>query len=95
MFHLSSGKFLSLSFECLICPPVAVNLVRKLSLGLPEINQDLLVVSQNLLGVEDWRTTKEKFIARIVEDIDFEDENTPRFVNLNANRDRLLNEASE
>jgi len=95
IFHLSKRKFLSLSFECLICPPVAVNLVRKLSLGLPEINQDLLVVSQNLLGLEDWRTTKEKFISRIGEDIDFEDENTPRFVNLNANRDKLLKEASE
>jgi len=84
-----------LSFECLVCPPVAVNLVRKLSLGLPEINQDLLVVSQNLLGVEDWRITKEEFISRIVEDIDFEDENTPRFVNLNATRDKLLKETSE
>ena len=92
-FHLSKRKFLSLSFECVVCPPVAVNLIRKISVGLPELAQDLLVVSQALLEGEDWNRTKDKFISRIGEEIDFEDENTPRFEKLIANRDRLLNEA--
>jgi hypothetical protein len=92
-FHLSKRKFLSLGFECVVCPPVAVNLIRKISVGLPELAQDLLVVSQTLLEGEDWNRTKDKFISRIGEAIDFEDENTPRFEKLIANRDRLLNEA--
>ena len=91
-FHISKKKFLSLSFECLICPPVAVNLIRKLSLGLPGLKQDLLLVSQSLLEAEVWQATKDKFISRIDEEIDFEDEKTPRFEKLIANRDRLLKE---
>lgn len=95
IFHLSKRKFLSLGFECLVCPPVAVNLIRKLSLGFPGLKQDLLLVSRNLLEADDWNTTKDKFISRLAEEIDFEDENTPRFEKLIANRDMLSKEVSE
>jgi len=93
-FHLSKKKFLSLGFECVVCPPVAVNLIRKISVGIPDLVQDLLVVSQTLLEGEDWNRTRDQFISRLSEAIDFEDENTPRFKNLITNRDRLLNEAT-
>jgi hypothetical protein len=94
IFHLSKRKFLSLGFECLVCPPVAVNLIRKLSLGLPGLKQDLLMVSRNLLEADEWHSTKDTFISRIVEEIDFEEENTPRLEKLITHRDILLKEAS-
>jgi len=91
-FYISKSKFFSISFECLVCPPVAFNLVRKLSLSLPEIKEDLLMVSKILLEPEIWRDAKGQFISRIIEEINFEEEGTSRFANLNANLDNLLNE---
>jgi len=91
-FHISKSKYFSLCFECLVCPPVAFNLVRKLSLGLPELKEDLLMVSKILLDPESWHDSKGQFISRLIEEINFEEEGTSRFANLNANLDNLLNE---
>ena len=44
---LSRGEFALLAFECLACPPCAVNLLRKLSLRY-SLNVDLVVVAAGL-----------------------------------------------
>lgn len=90
IFHISKKKFYSLSFECLVCPPVAFNLVRKISLSLPVLRQDLLIVAQGLLEEKAWHVTKNLFISRLAEAIDFEDEGTQRHIRLNANRAKIL-----
>ena len=95
LFHISKRNFFSLSFECLVCPPVAVNLIRKISLSLPDINEDLLSVAKRLLEDEVWHVTKNSFMSKLMEEIDFEDEGTPRYIKLIANRDKILLESSK
>jgi hypothetical protein len=87
---MSNKNFFSLSFECLVCPPIAVNLVRKLSLNLPGPSEDLLVVAKRLLEENQWNVTKSSFGSRIAEAIDFEDEGSVRFEKLVAHRDDIL-----
>ncbi len=66
---LSAKHLTTLWFECLICPPISINLVRKVSLKYV-LNADLLQLSQQLLSRNDWLATQPIFLKRLDEAID-------------------------
>lgn len=82
---LSNKKLFSLCFECVVCPPIALNLVRRLSLQ-TQSNQDLISVAYNLLTPAEWEATKLKFLAQLEQQIIGEEENSARFQALNTRR---------
>ena len=61
---LSSRKLGGLMLECLICPPIAANLVRRLSLAV-SIRQDLLIASRQLLDGVAWDNARAEFAERL------------------------------
>ena len=85
---LSRGRLAALSFECLICPPLALNLVRKLSLEVTS-NEDLLRAAHRLLDTAAWQTAKMKFLAQLDDELEGEDEASTRFALLTLRRDHL------
>lgn len=82
---LSNKKLFSLSFECLVCPPIALNLVRRLSLQ-TQTNQDLISAAYHLLAPADWAAAKLKFLKLLDQQIVGEEENSERYKLLNARR---------
>lgn len=81
-----------LAFESLVCPPLAINLVRKLSAE-PAAAEDLVCAARRLLSPEDWAAARREFIARLEDEIGLEaDEETPRARVLRRYRDDLLAE---
>ena len=74
---LSARKMYSLMVECLVCPPVAANLVRRLSLAVT-VRQDLLNAAQQLLDDADWAQARVAFAERVETVVDAEAPGTPR-----------------
>jgi hypothetical protein len=91
-FCLDNKGFTLLGFECLICPPLALNLVRKLSLKYCSSNDDLLLVAQELLQESAWHEVKKSFCDRLDEEIDAESETSARLQMLRAHRSILSEE---
>jgi len=86
--ELSNKKAWSLFFECLFCPPFAINIVRKLSLS-RKIENDFVTVSFALLTQERWEGLREDliiYIEREMEETDLED----RIIRLNESKKRIL-----
>ena len=94
IFKISKRKFYFICFECLICPPVAINLARKISLAIPESNEDLLNLSKRILEDHEWNITKKHFITKIEDELQITDENTERYIKMIANINNLLLEKS-
>lgn len=82
---LSNKKLFSLSFECLVCPPIALNLVRRLSIQ-TQTNQDLISVACHLLAPADWAAAKLKFLKQLDQQIVGEEEDSERYQLLYARR---------
>jgi len=64
---MSIRHFGVLAFELLVCPPFAVNVIRRVSLEMP-VDDDLMVVARQLQAPADWSATRERFIARLDEE---------------------------
>ena len=61
---LSTRRALMLGLECLLCPPITLNLVRRLSLA--EVGQDDLVsAARALLDAPDWDAARGYFVAQL------------------------------
>ncbi len=82
-----------LAFECLVCPPFALNLVRKVSLALP-VAEDLAVAARKLQAPADWNATRLELIKRLEEEIDGEEENSERAALLARSKRRLVEEGT-
>lgn len=89
---LSKRRFVSLAFECLTCPPFAINLVRHLSLGIQPKEDFLSVVDQCLIGSARDAALSE-VIIRIKNEIDWEDESSLRAQTLNSHLQYLSHES--
>ncbi|MDR1349874.1 MAG: hypothetical protein LBJ59_03655 [Zoogloeaceae bacterium] len=77
-YPLPREKFWALALEGLICPPSAINLVRKVSLNLP-IAVDLVAFAEALLPPETRRQAVSGVVERIGENLLFvEDMNAPQ-----------------
>jgi hypothetical protein len=89
---LSWLRVARLAFESLVCPPLALNLVRKLSAE-PHVAEDLVCAARRLLPPGAWPEARRAFVARVEDEIGLEaDEDTPRARALRCYRDELLAE---
>jgi hypothetical protein len=76
-FGITGRRLAMLAFEAVICSPFAVNLVRKLSAEM-RVNEDLVDAARRLQKPEDWDASRRRIIARIDEELDFEDQESGR-----------------
>ena len=88
-YGLSGKRFVVLAFESLVCSPLALNLVRKVSAGIP-IHEDLVTIAGELQSPANWNASRIAIITRLDEELDLEDEHSERAVALRRFRDGLL-----
>jgi hypothetical protein len=77
-----------LAFEYLICPPFALNLIRAVSLAQPAC-EDLISAARRLETAQAWKATREQLLLRLDEEIEMEDETSPRMAGLLDQRAKL------
>lgn len=72
-YGLGRKQYWALCFECLVCPPLAVNLVRRLSLDrYPQ--HDLVALSERLLDTDERRLAYGLFVSRLEDQLMLLDE---------------------
>jgi hypothetical protein len=93
VFQITARRFAALAFECLTCPPFALNLTRHISLT-TRPSEDFLSVAHRLLPRQARKTALNKAIVRVKNEIDWEDEGTARAETLNIHLQHLLGESA-
>jgi hypothetical protein len=93
--QIERSKYAIVAFECLVCPPLALNLVRKLSLVWKGPPVDGLNLAEQLLPADAWRDAAVHAVSKIQEEIDFEAEGSDRSIRLITQRDKLLAVSSD
>jgi hypothetical protein len=93
-FALSPGEFAVLAFECVACPPFSINLIRKLCARL-DSDEDFNHAAARLLPTEALPGVRAQCLRRIDEQIDYEQEDTPRMQALQSSRKRFTDAAPE
>ena len=88
---LTGSAFGVLAFEVLACAPYAANLVRRLSLH-RAIDEDLLTAATRLLDAPALEVVHAQCLARIDDELDWADEDSPRSRALRAARPRFESE---
>lgn len=84
-FNLTNSQFFSLAFECIACPPFAINLIRKLS-RLVVCKEDFLGASTRLLSDAQLVDVHAACLLRVDEQIDFAPEDSATMEQLKALR---------
>ena len=79
----------STAFECLVCPPFCLNLVRR-AYAWAGVNEDFLAASRRLLPAQHMPAVHANCLRRIDEQIAFEDEQGSRMAALQRARERFL-----
>lgn len=74
---LSKEKFFALTFESLACPPCAVNLLRKVSLHLPQV-LDLVDFIEQALPLNEQQDVVRRVIKRVDDRLLAEEPDSPR-----------------
>jgi hypothetical protein len=87
-FGLTRWRLATLAFESLVCSPFALNLVRKVSAEMP-VAEDLVEAARRLQRAEYWEASRKQIIARIDEELDFEDEESRRSTALKMLKEEL------
>ena len=85
---LSTRRCAMLAIEAVLCPPFALNLVRKLSTAM-SIQADLVQAARALQAPRDWEAARLEFMARLDEEIDAEEEGSARLALLVQSRREL------
>lgn len=62
-FGLTGKQLGSLAAECLLCPPIAINLIRRISLS-HAVDDDLSVIAKALLDEGGWDTLSRQMAAQ-------------------------------
>ena len=88
---LNAADFGVLAFEVLACAPYAANLVRRLSLH-RRVDEDLLAAATRLLDAPALALVHAQCLARIDDELDWTDEDSPRSRALRAARPRFESE---
>ena len=86
---LSNPQVFQIAFECLVCPPFGVNLVRRLCLKLRH-DEDFVAAATRLLGPAGLAAAHAQCLQRVEEQIEFEPESSTRLPMLRAARRRFL-----
>jgi hypothetical protein len=76
-FQLSNRAFALLAFDFLICPPFALNVIRRLSLRAP-VQEDLIRAARRLLAPADWDAARSEALSRLDDAIAYESEGSSR-----------------
>ena len=79
--HLTNIKFISIAFESIICPPFALNMVRKISLNY-SINIDPYIFSNEMFDTNTKLLFKNNLCNVIEENMKFFEEDAPRYIEL-------------
>lgn len=87
-YQLRGTKFAALAFECIACPPFAVNLVRRVSLA-QSICEPFPEAARRLLDSDAWAEVRAKCVERIAYEIEGEQEGSPRRELLRVQQQRL------
>lgn len=91
-FGLTPSQVGSLAFECLACPPFAVNLIRRLCARLAA-DEDFQAAAERLLRPEELAHAHAECLRRVDEQIDYELDGTPRMAALRLGRQRFAGAA--
>lgn len=85
---LSKSKCWSLFWECLLCPPLTINIIRKISTQ-RVLHSSLVAAGASLLKKVDWQQLREELLSQI--DSELEDANDQEKSILKAVRSSLQN----
>ncbi len=88
---IAPRRLAAIAFELLVCPPFALNLVRRLSLEVP-VGEDLVAAARRLQAPADWPASRALFAARLEDALLDEAEGSPRAAALGRYRSLLLAE---
>lgn len=91
-FGLTGKSFAVMALDLLICPPFALNIIRRLSLRVP-VQEDLIHAARRLQTSDAWELTRVQVLARLDDEIASEDEDTSRMAALLKRRNSLNAEA--
>jgi len=86
---LSSGYCLKLGAEMLLCPPVAANLPRRLSLQ-RIVDEDFVSACRRLLPPQEWATAAAEIAVRIDDELESEDAGSSRYLQLSHRKENLV-----
>ena len=87
-FDLTTGRCALLALDLLICPPFALNIIRRISLR-QTLREDFIDVARRLLAPSDWDTTRLEILARLDDELAIEPEDSPRTAALQVLRTKL------
>ncbi len=85
---LTGKELASIAFEISICPPFALNLIRRLSLR-RRIDEDFVVAAKRLQTPSDWELTKAQLLSRLSTELECEEPDAPRAKALRAQFEQL------
>jgi hypothetical protein len=85
---IAHREFWLAALDLFICPPFAINVVRRLSLR-QIVTEDFVEAARRLQGDEPWRDTATELCRRLMDEVNGEDEDSPRAIAL-KNRIALL-----
>ena len=92
-FDVTARGFAVIAVDLLICPPFALNIVKRLSL-IVSVQEDFINAARRLQSPVDWETTKTQVLARLDDEIGWEEDGCPRMKVLLERRSGLTNEDS-
>ena len=78
---LSGLKFLSIAFECILCPPFAINIARKVSLNY-EIGSDPIDCSKTLFDKQTFKLFKSDLTSLLKTNMNYHDKGSARYTEL-------------
>ncbi|RYX92519.1 MAG: hypothetical protein EOO28_21740 [Comamonadaceae bacterium] len=85
---LTGRQAAAIILDLLLCPPFALNLVRRLSLKV-EVNEDFVDAARRLQSPPDWQATQEALLARMDDEIRNEGDDSPKIPALNRRRETI------
>ena len=88
---ISNTKFLSIAFESIVCPPFALNIVRKISLNYP-INVDPYTFTKEMFDEQTKKSFKKNFCIIIDKKMNFLEKDSERFIELNNYLNQIQSE---
>ena len=88
---LSNTKFVSVTFESIVCPPFALNMVRKISLNYP-INVDPYIFSKKMFDEKTKKSFKKNLCINIDKKMNFLEKDSERFIKLNNYLNQIKSE---
>jgi hypothetical protein len=88
LLALSRKRFWGFAFECMACPPFAVNMVRRMTLA-EWIKEPVPLAAVRLLDAERWNELRQQCMSRIDDAIQLVAEDSPELKALEAQKQRL------